>query len=122
MVAAGDRMLALDERGELLLFRANPEKFELLDRKKMLTSRLGPIWLSMTTRSYSRTESSLGIPLAINVTGRGLVHLSGKKNSMRRTVDGRVHGPDLLEPRPAGSERSVRRHVSPTASFAYRNT
>ncbi|HMP78210.1 MAG TPA: PQQ-like beta-propeller repeat protein [Pirellulaceae bacterium] len=35
MVAAGDRMLALDERGELLLIRANPEKFELLDRKKI---------------------------------------------------------------------------------------
>ncbi len=35
MVAAGDRLLALDERGELLLIRANPEKFELLDRKKI---------------------------------------------------------------------------------------
>jgi outer membrane protein assembly factor BamB len=35
MVAQGDRILALDERGELLLIRANPEKFELLDSRKV---------------------------------------------------------------------------------------
>lgn len=35
MVAQGDRILALDERGELLLIRANPEKFELLDSRKI---------------------------------------------------------------------------------------
>lgn len=35
MVANGDRILALDERGELLLIRANPEKFELLGRAKV---------------------------------------------------------------------------------------
>jgi outer membrane protein assembly factor BamB len=35
MVAQGDRILALDERGELLLIRANPEKFELLDARKI---------------------------------------------------------------------------------------
>ena len=29
----GERMLALDERGELLLMRANPERFELLARR-----------------------------------------------------------------------------------------
>lgn len=34
LVANRDRILALDERGELLLIRANPEKFELLDRRK----------------------------------------------------------------------------------------
>lgn len=33
MINSGDRILALDERGELLLIRANPEKFDLLDRK-----------------------------------------------------------------------------------------
>lgn len=38
MVAAGDRILALDEQGELLLIRANPEKFELLDQKKVADS------------------------------------------------------------------------------------
>jgi outer membrane protein assembly factor BamB len=35
IVAQGDRILALDERGELLLIRANPEKFELLDSRKI---------------------------------------------------------------------------------------
>lgn len=35
MVAQGDRILALDERGELLLLRANPEKFDLLDSRKI---------------------------------------------------------------------------------------
>jgi outer membrane protein assembly factor BamB len=35
MVANGDRMLALDERGDLLLLRANPREFELLDSRKV---------------------------------------------------------------------------------------
>ena len=35
LVANGDRILALDERGELLLIRANPLKFELLDSRKI---------------------------------------------------------------------------------------
>jgi outer membrane protein assembly factor BamB len=35
LVANGDRILALDERGELLLIRANPERFELLDQRKL---------------------------------------------------------------------------------------
>jgi outer membrane protein assembly factor BamB len=35
MAAQGDRILALDQKGELLLVRANPEKFELLDSRKI---------------------------------------------------------------------------------------
>jgi outer membrane protein assembly factor BamB len=35
MVAAGDRILALDERGELLLIRATPEQFDLVDRRQV---------------------------------------------------------------------------------------
>jgi outer membrane protein assembly factor BamB len=35
MVAQGDRILALDERGLLLLIKANPEKFELIEQKKI---------------------------------------------------------------------------------------
>ena len=35
MVAAGDKILALDERGDLLLIRANPEKFEVIDQRKV---------------------------------------------------------------------------------------
>jgi hypothetical protein len=34
-VAQGDRILALDQRGELYLLRANPEKFDLLDQGKL---------------------------------------------------------------------------------------
>lgn len=33
LAANGDRLLALDERGELLLFRADPARFDLLDRR-----------------------------------------------------------------------------------------
>lgn len=35
MVASGNRILALDERGELLLIAANHEKFELIDRRQI---------------------------------------------------------------------------------------
>ncbi len=35
LVAQRDRILALDERGELLLLRANKEKLDLLDRRKL---------------------------------------------------------------------------------------
>jgi outer membrane protein assembly factor BamB len=35
MAACGDRILALDARGELILFKANPAKFEILDRAKV---------------------------------------------------------------------------------------
>ena len=35
MIAQGDQILALDERGSLLLIKANPKKFELLDKVKV---------------------------------------------------------------------------------------
>ena len=35
MVVQKDKILALDENGELLLFKANPEQFELLARKSV---------------------------------------------------------------------------------------
>ena len=35
LVAQGDRMLALDERGELLSIRATPEKFDLISSRKI---------------------------------------------------------------------------------------
>lgn len=37
MIRNGDKILALDQRGELLLIRANPQQFELLDRRKVGT-------------------------------------------------------------------------------------
>jgi outer membrane protein assembly factor BamB len=38
MVSQGDRILALDERGELILFKATPEKFDVLSRRKVAES------------------------------------------------------------------------------------
>ena len=35
MVAQGDRILALDERGELILFRADPARFDVVSRRKV---------------------------------------------------------------------------------------
>lgn len=35
LVAQGDKILALDQKGELFLFRANPAKFEKLDERKI---------------------------------------------------------------------------------------
>ena len=35
LVAQEDRILALDETGDLLLIQANPEKFDLLGRRKV---------------------------------------------------------------------------------------
>ncbi|MFO0877495.1 MAG: PQQ-binding-like beta-propeller repeat protein [Gemmataceae bacterium] len=35
MVAQGDRILALDQRGILFLFKANPEKFEQIDERRV---------------------------------------------------------------------------------------
>ena len=35
LIAAGDQIMALDERGDLILFKANPEKFELVDVRKV---------------------------------------------------------------------------------------
>ena len=35
LVANGDKILALDERGTLFLFRANPKKYEPLDQRKV---------------------------------------------------------------------------------------
>jgi outer membrane protein assembly factor BamB len=35
LVAQGDRILALDQRGVLLLIKANPKEFELIDEMKI---------------------------------------------------------------------------------------
>ena len=45
MVANGDKILALDERGDLLLIRVNPEKFELIDQRKITDQ---PAWAHLT--------------------------------------------------------------------------
>jgi outer membrane protein assembly factor BamB len=38
MVAQGDRILALDQTGSLLLIKANPKQFELIDQRKISTA------------------------------------------------------------------------------------
>ena len=35
LVASGDKILALDEKGTLMMLRANPEQFELIDERKV---------------------------------------------------------------------------------------
>ena len=35
LVAAGDKILALDQRGDLLMIKANPMQFELIDKRKV---------------------------------------------------------------------------------------
>jgi outer membrane protein assembly factor BamB len=42
MVNQGDRILALDQKGELVLFQADPESFQLLDRQRV--SSTDPTW------------------------------------------------------------------------------
>jgi len=41
MIAQGDRILALDERGDLLLIKASPKEFELIETRKISES---PTW------------------------------------------------------------------------------
>lgn len=38
LIANGDRILALDERGELLLLQADPQEFKLIDQRKVAES------------------------------------------------------------------------------------
>jgi hypothetical protein len=35
MIAAGNRILALDEKGELLLINASPSSFDVISRRKL---------------------------------------------------------------------------------------
>lgn len=46
MVAQGDRILALDERGELRLIHANPAKLEILDTRKVSDNSWGHLAVS----------------------------------------------------------------------------
>ncbi|MEM7600734.1 MAG: PQQ-binding-like beta-propeller repeat protein, partial [Verrucomicrobiota bacterium] len=42
MIYQGDRVLALDQKGELILFEASPEEFKVLDRREI--SKKDPTW------------------------------------------------------------------------------
>lgn len=50
LVAKGRKILALDERGDLFLVNANPEKFELLGERHVSDSSTWWTWPSAGTR------------------------------------------------------------------------
>lgn len=57
MVASGDQILALDERGELLLINATPEKFDLVDRRKISEE---PTWAHIAVSGHEIFVRELG--------------------------------------------------------------
>ena len=50
LVAQKNRILALDQTGKLLLIKANPKKFELLDERKVSDEETWRMWPYATTR------------------------------------------------------------------------
>ncbi|HTN74177.1 MAG TPA: PQQ-binding-like beta-propeller repeat protein [Pirellulaceae bacterium] len=61
LVASGDRILALDERGELLLIRATPEKFAKLDSRKISDD---PTWAHLAVcgdELFVREQNALAV-------------------------------------------------------------
>ena len=55
LVAQKDRILALDQQGELLLIRAKPDKFDLLDSRKISDEETWRIWPYAATRCLSES-------------------------------------------------------------------
>lgn len=60
LVVAGDKIMALDERGELILFKANPEKFELIDTRKVADDSWAHL-AATTDRVFVRDLNALKI-------------------------------------------------------------
>lgn len=58
LVANGDRILALDQRGELLMLRANPDKFELLEKRKLSEDQT---WAHLAVASDSAGNNQIAI-------------------------------------------------------------
>jgi outer membrane protein assembly factor BamB len=56
MVASGNRILALDERGDLLLLNANPEKFELVESRHLTDD---PAWAHLAVSGNQLVIRSL---------------------------------------------------------------
>ena len=59
LVANGDRILALDQRGILYLLRATPEKFDVLDSRKLADAEM---WAHLTVTGqelYVREQNAL---------------------------------------------------------------
>ena len=77
LLAQGDRILALDERGELLLIAANPIEFEILDRKKVSEEvDLGSSRFRSWATIRSRPEGTNCLSLGERLTGVRVVNSS----------------------------------------------
>ncbi len=60
LVVAGDKIMALDERGELILFKVNPEKFDLIDTRKVADDSWAHL-ATTTDRVFVRDLNALKI-------------------------------------------------------------
>ena len=60
LIAAGDKIMSLDERGDLMLFKANPEKFEVVDERKVANDSWAHV-AATTERVFVRDLESLKI-------------------------------------------------------------
>ena len=60
LIAAGDKIMALDERGDLILFKANPEKFEVVDSRKVADDSWAHL-AATTERLFVRDLNALKI-------------------------------------------------------------
>lgn len=69
LIAQGRKILALDERGDLLLIKANPEKFELLGQRHVSNS---PSWAHLAAcddEIFVRDLKGLAVYRWIGVSG-----------------------------------------------------
>jgi hypothetical protein len=66
MAARGDRILALDQKGILYLIKANPEKLELLDQRKVSDQET---WAHLAVRGNEIFVRELGAVAAYRWVG-----------------------------------------------------
>jgi len=68
LVAQGDRILALDQRGQLFLFRANQEKFDLLDQRTLTNAET---WAHLAVAGAELFVRELNALVAYRWSGTG---------------------------------------------------
>ena len=61
MVANGDQILALDSKGKLILFKANPESFEVVGQTKLATNDSWAHLAVVGNRVYVRGIDSIAV-------------------------------------------------------------
>ncbi|MEO7319020.1 MAG: PQQ-binding-like beta-propeller repeat protein [Chthoniobacteraceae bacterium] len=74
LIAQGDRILALDQRGELFLLRANKEKFDLLDQRKLTDAET---WAHLAVAGNELFVRELNALVAYRWTGLGKARTDG---------------------------------------------